>query len=284
MGGARRGNGAVMSVAVAGRADDIIDAMMHRSGGAVLRAPHGADGGEYDDWQQFTRHDIRRLVGAGLIARGGWAPDQLAMFFDGCHDMNADQFCAWWMTEGLEGLDQRAERRASTVDYADLERPDDCWAELESQSMEDDIMSGPTAERQLTAALHRATSALELFGATPQAGSSDQDRATAARLGESLIALAGEDLVAGRAAHHAVMALLWPDAPPEQCGRGEWWCTPLGRLCARWETSDGPVTSGVAARMLGVKVGTVDTMVHRGTLAKCGRSVSRAAILARLAR
>jgi predicted HD phosphohydrolase len=45
-----------------GAPDDLIDAMLTRSHGDILRAPADSSSGEYDSWrQQFSRRDIRRL-------------------------------------------------------------------------------------------------------------------------------------------------------------------------------------------------------------------------------
>lgn len=101
-----------MSVAVAGRCDDIIDAMLTRSHGLVLRAPSDSFSGEGDSWRQgFSRHDVRRLVGAGLIAKDGEPADVFADLIDGWSG-NGDEVVTWWMSEGLRGLDLRAARRA----------------------------------------------------------------------------------------------------------------------------------------------------------------------------
>lgn len=123
-----------MSAVVAGLADDIIDAMLTRSHGLTLAAPHGADGGEYDSWRQgFSRRDVRRLVGAGLVGAGlvtadGERADVLADLIDGWSG-NGDELVTWWMSEGLRGLDQRAARRSrserlepSPAEWLEMER------------------------------------------------------------------------------------------------------------------------------------------------------------------
>lgn len=84
-----------------------------------------------------------------------------------------------------------------------------------------------------------------------------------------------------------VMCVLWPHAAPEDCGRADWWQTPLGRLCARSLGRDGAeeVSHSVAAAMLGVTRGTVAQLVHRGTLDRHpDGGVLRSSVLARIAR
>ena len=69
--------------------------------------------------------------------------------------------------------------------------------------------------------------------------------------------------------------------------RADWWRTPLGRVCARslgHDTADA-VTHSTAAAMLGIKVGSVGPMVHRGYLDRHpDGGVTRSSVLARLAR
>lgn len=121
-------------VAFADRADDVLDVMIESSGGSVLRAPAVGAGGEYDDWVQWSRRDVRRLVGAGLIAADGLAADVL---LTACQhgpragvfmSMNADELVSWWFAEGLRGLDVRAARRARAER---TERPDADWQALQ---------------------------------------------------------------------------------------------------------------------------------------------------------
>lgn len=84
-----------------------------------------------------------------------------------------------------------------------------------------------------------------------------------------------------------LMCVLWPHAAPEDCGRADWWQTPLGRLCARSLGRDDAraVSHSVAAAMLGVTRGTVAQLVHRGTLDRhSDGGVLRSSVLARLAR
>lgn len=123
-----------MSVAVAGRCDDIIDSMLTRSHGLVLRAPSDSTSGEYDSWRQgFSRRDVRRLVGAGLIAVDGERADVLADLIDGWSG-NGDELVTWWMSTGLQGLDLRAARRAR----ADVvERPESDWSDVEAIAIDD---------------------------------------------------------------------------------------------------------------------------------------------------
>jgi hypothetical protein len=84
-----------------------------------------------------------------------------------------------------------------------------------------------------------------------------------------------------------LMVLLWPHCAPENCGRAEWWLTPLGQMCGRSLARDdaASLTQETAARMLGVARGTIATLLHRGTLARHpDGGVSRAAVLDRLVR
>lgn len=84
-----------------------------------------------------------------------------------------------------------------------------------------------------------------------------------------------------------VMNFLWPNAAPEEAGRGCWWTTPLGRMCARslgHSTTDA-VTHSVAAAMLGIKTGSIGAMVQRGVLDRHpDGGVTKASVFARLAR
>lgn len=84
-----------------------------------------------------------------------------------------------------------------------------------------------------------------------------------------------------------VMVVLWPNAAPEDCGRADWWSTPLGRVCARSLGRDDieAVTQSVAAAMLGVTRGTIAQMVHRGTLDRHpDGGVLRSSVMQRLSR
>lgn len=81
----------------------------------------------------------------------------------------------------------------------------------------------------------------------------------------------------------SIMSLLWPHAQPEDCGRSDWWRTPLGRLCAHTIIDDRAITYASAASMLGVQRGTVSVMAQRGTLARHhDGGVVRSAVLQRL--
>lgn len=63
-----------------------------------------------------------------------------------------------------------------------------------------------------------------------------------------------------------VMNVLWPTSDPDP----DWWSTPLGQACARslGAASATSWTQSVAAAQLGVTVGTIKQLVHRGTLAR----------------
>ncbi|MCV7247782.1 hypothetical protein H7J07_06015 [Mycobacterium koreense] len=84
------------------------------------------------------------------------------------------------------------------------------------------------------------------------------------------------------AAH--VMGALWPMGAPETVGAPRWWSTPLGLACAHalGPQHFGAVTHKVAAEILGVTLGTVKQLAHRGTIAKRPDGLSLAAVLARL--
>lgn len=81
--------------------------------------------------------------------------------------------------------------------------------------------------------------------------------------------LADDDQEAAQAAID-VMTTLWPHADPELVGRADWWSTPLGQAVARTTDHDQAtaVTRSVAAAILGVHIGTVDQLAHRGTIAR----------------
>lgn len=83
-----------------------------------------------------------------------------------------------------------------------------------------------------------------------------------------------------------IMAALWPHGWPEQVGKGDWWRTPLGVLCAEQLGDEtGHVTYGQAAEILGVTTDTIGVLIHRGTLARHrGGGTVRGAVLTRMAR
>lgn len=113
-------------VVEAGRADDLIDALMARTGGEVLAPPNALAraqrGGEYDCYHDHvSRRDLRRLVAGGLVSVHGMQADRLAhrVGWEG----SADTFVAWYLREALRGLDVRLERREGR-DWADQAEPD----------------------------------------------------------------------------------------------------------------------------------------------------------------
>lgn len=104
-----------------------------------------------------------------------------------------------------------------------------------------------------------------------------------ARSAEVVDRLRTED---GDKACRMVMKALWPNCDPELAGHPQWWSTPLGMACARgMGRPDSPtVTYATAAEMLGVAIGTVKTLAHRGTIEKHpDGGLSRESVLARLA-
>lgn len=137
-----------------------------------------------------------------------------------------------------------------------------------------------TPVEQLVDAVDEILSAL-----TPFTGFLD-DAGVEARCTAVVAELCSDDDRLAAEACLTVMTLLWPQASPEDCGRGDWWTTPLGRLCARSLGTDGEsVTQSVAAAMLGVTKGTVSQLVHRGTLDRHrDGGVLRASVLQRLGR
>lgn len=137
-----------------GRADDIIDALLARTHGNVLAPPSTVrnGGGEYDAWCDLNRRDVRRLVAAGLLRRGGMQADRLAHECD--WQGNADEFVAWYVSEALRGLDARAELRAGDA-WADRERPDDDESFDAGNETGDGIQHAPTLPEPLCAYLRR---------------------------------------------------------------------------------------------------------------------------------
>lgn len=84
-----------------------------------------------------------------------------------------------------------------------------------------------------------------------------------------------------------VMGALWPRLLPDAAGRPQWWQTPLGRVCARALENDDTdmVSRSTAAAMLGVTHGTIQQLVHRGSLERHPEGgLTRASVLARLVR
>lgn len=83
-----------------------------------------------------------------------------------------------------------------------------------------------------------------------------------------------------------LMAVLWRHGDPDTLDP-DWWRTPLGHAVARsvGRNDAESVSHSVAAAMLGVKRGTVSTMVSRGTLDRHpDGGVLRSSVLQRLAR
>lgn len=110
-----------------GRADDLIDAMLCRTGGEVL-SPPTSEHGEWDFYREHvSRRDLRRLVAAGLVRRvGGLPADRLAHVYG--WDGDASTFVEMYLTQCLAGLDHRAGVRAGDV-WAEREPSDDDYAE-----------------------------------------------------------------------------------------------------------------------------------------------------------
>lgn len=82
-----------------------------------------------------------------------------------------------------------------------------------------------------------------------------------------------------------IMATLWPDALPEQCGKADWWQSELGRFIARAAGHDQgeAVTYAVAAAMLGLARGSIGVMIQRGQLDRHpDGGVLRSSVLQRL--
>lgn len=93
--------------------------------------------------------------------------------------------------------------------------------------------------------------------------------------------LAAEDT--GRQVATDVLFALWDDRDPDPA----WWRTPVGRLCARavGDQSSETLTYQAAATILGVSIGTVRQLVHRGTLDRHpDGGILRSEVLARLTR
>lgn len=128
-GGARRPR-RVFGVAVrSGDPADPLDALLALIGDDVLGSPSAEHrgNGEHDYYREHvSTRSFRRLVAAGLIRRGGMAPDRLA---DVCGwEGDPSSFVEWYVTTALAGLDHRAEVREGTP-WHERERTDEEWAE-----------------------------------------------------------------------------------------------------------------------------------------------------------
>lgn len=150
-------------------------------------------------------------------------------------------------------------------------------------------MTPRPAADQLADELHTIAWSLHCCGirfADPTTPDAVADLAATARLLVGQLAQDDDDRLAAETAQD-VMTALWPHGSPEHIERGDWWTTPLGRLCARALGRDDTdaVTQSVAAAMLGVTRGTIAQMVHRGTLDRHpDGGVLRASVLQRLGR
>lgn len=110
-------------VTESGAAFDIIDALTTRCQGERLAPPAGTTGGEYDHYTaKVTAQQIKRLTAAGLISSRGRRADVLADVAG--WDGDCSEFVAWYVSEGLAGLDQRRDRRNGD-EWATQERPDE---------------------------------------------------------------------------------------------------------------------------------------------------------------
>ena len=80
-----------------------------------------------------------------------------------------------------------------------------------------------------------------------------------------------------------IMAALWPRGALPPSG---WWRTPLGMACAASGAgmTDGRISQREAAEWLGVTIGTIGTLVHRGSLDGDRSGVSITSVLERLVR
>lgn len=143
--------------------------------------------------------------------------------------------------------------------------------------------------RQIRDELHERAWALHVCGL---AFADPLDEIARSQLASTAAVLAGQlcqDADDRLAAQSCIdlMCALWPHSAPEDCGRADWWRTPLGRMCARSLGRDEAeaVTHAVAAAMLGVTRGTIAQLVHRGALDRHpDGGVLRASVLRRLAR
>lgn len=118
-----------MSPKLTAVASDPINRLLALSNGEVLRMPIAASRGEYDSFHDYTRRDVRRLTGAGLLAKSAGLPaDVLAdiVSSNGGPQFNGDELVSWWFTESIVGLDRRAADRmanGSIVPWELRERP-----------------------------------------------------------------------------------------------------------------------------------------------------------------
>lgn len=123
---------------------DPIDALMGFTGGDILRMPDGVpSGGEYDSYD-LSRSEARRLVGGRLLSRRYGLPADVlaaAALENGCrHADTVDGFVAWYLAQGLAGLDVRRDGSRCAVDDMD---PDavveyDAWCALTADGPTDD--------------------------------------------------------------------------------------------------------------------------------------------------
>jgi hypothetical protein len=146
-----------------------------------------------------------------------------------------------------------------------------------------------TAGDQLADALHEKAWALAVCGLRFADPNDPAAQSQIDAVAEVMVAQLSQDSDDRLAAQTCIdlMCLLWPARSPEDCGQADWWRTPLGRLCARSLGRDDAeaVTHSVAAAMLGVTVGTVAQLVHRGSLDRHpDGGVLRASVLQRVDR
>lgn len=122
---------------------DPIDCLMGFTGGDILRMPDGGAGGEYDAYD-LTRGELRRLVGGRLVSRvHGLSADVLAAHAleRGCrHAESVDGFVAWYLEQGLRGLDVRRDGSPCADGAGDPDRVAEweAWQALESEGVTDD--------------------------------------------------------------------------------------------------------------------------------------------------
>lgn len=123
--------GVVMSPKLTAVASDPINRLLALSNGEVLRMPLPNSRGEYDSFHDFSKRDVRRLTGAGLLAKSAGLPaDVLAdiVASNGGPSFNGDELVSWWFSESIVGLDRRAADRnanGSSTPWELRERPDE---------------------------------------------------------------------------------------------------------------------------------------------------------------